>query len=180
MLVPPAERTGFAQAIMTLCCEAVELLRQESPLLRLQQPVVVFGGMLHPYSCDVNVVLILLPTDLHGNYEDLVYLGQRMWPCGVKNTPGQFLFLGDYVDRGPNSPEVVAFLLANKLLYPKRWFLVRGNHETRLCNQGRTPAGFLGQCAELFGDENGLAVWEAFNKCFDMMPVAALINGRYG
>lgn len=118
-------------------------------------------------------------TDLHGNYEDLVYLGQRMWPCGVKNTPGQFLFLGDYVDRGPNSPEVVAFLLAHKLLYGKRWHLVRGNHETRACNQGSGAQGFLGQCVELFGKEEGMHLWEVFNQCFDMMPVAALINGRY-
>lgn len=181
LLVPPAERAGYAQTLLALCAEAIEIFRQEASLLRLAQPVVVFGGA---YTLAAFVSPVWPPlthsfvADIHGNYEDLLYLGQRMWPCGVKNTPGQFLFLGDYVDRGPNSPEVVAFLLAHKLMFPKRWFLVRGNHETRNCNQGRTPAGLLGQCNELFGEEAGLGVWEAFNKVFDVMPVAALINGR--
>ena len=93
-------------------------------------------------------------------------------------TAGQFLFLGDYVDRGKNGIEVVAYLFANKLLNPKKVFLLRGNHETRSVNGWHEYYGeraFITQCVSRFGNR-GHEVWEAINKVFDVMPLAATID----
>jgi hypothetical protein len=55
------------------------------------------------------------PGDLHGNYKDLMYFAANFWRTGVDICPGNLLFLGDYVDRGPHSVELMAYLLALKV-----------------------------------------------------------------
>ena len=56
------------------------------------------------------VVKLPSPTyvlgDLHGNYKDLLIFKQNFWNMGIDMTPARFLFLGDYVDRGPHSVEL--------------------------------------------------------------------------
>ena len=49
-------------------------------------------------------------------------------------TAGNFVFLGDYVDRGMSCLECVAYLLCMKLTLPHKVYLLRGNHETRDVN----------------------------------------------
>lgn len=69
--------------------------------------------------------------DIHGNLEDLHFFADNIWKLGMDITAGKFLFLGDYVDRGNNCLECVAYLFGLKILYPNKITLLRGNHETR-------------------------------------------------
>ena len=90
-------------------------MSSEPRLLRLKSPIYVFG-------------------DFHGNIQDLLAFSHILWPLGMHLTPGSFLFLGDYVDRGAYSIEVLAYLFAQKIMLPEKVFLLRGNHEVKVVN----------------------------------------------
>lgn len=116
--------------------------------------------ILEPRCLHVQAPCYIL-GDLHGNFQDLVAFEKALWRIGIGLNPASFLFLGDYVDRGAFSVEVVVYLLAQKALFPRKVLLLRGNHETRVQNGYPGYAPCLRQsCVELFGDEVGANVWE--------------------
>ena len=73
------------------------------------------------------ILIFAVVGDLHGQFYDLVTLMKK----AGSPTNTQFLFLGDYVDRGCFSCEVVFFLFACKIAHPKSFWMLRGNHESR-------------------------------------------------
>lgn len=99
------------------CLTVGHILASEPRLLRLKSPAYVFG-------------------DFHGNMPDLLAFARTMWPLGIHLTPGTFLFLGDYVDRGMFGIEVLCYLFAQKIMLPEKVFLLRGNHEVKVVNVG--------------------------------------------
>lgn len=96
----------FANDLIDMCDAMCELLEEEPRCHFLQSPVYVFG-------------------DIHGNLEDLHFFADNLWKSGMGLTAGKFMFLGDYVDRGLNCLECIAYLFGLKVLYPGKLVLLR-------------------------------------------------------
>lgn len=82
------------------------------------------------------------------------------------------LFLGDYVDRGLDSVEVIGFLFALKIQSPKQVTLLRGNHECRTMTEFFT---FREECIRKYD----LDVYDMVMEAFDQLPIAAVVNNDY-
>ena len=131
-----------------LCAKSMEIFMKESSLLELTAPIIICG-------------------DIHGQYRDLI----RLFDFGESPKKKQYLFLGDYVDRGKNSIECIALLLAFKVKYPKNIFLLRGNHESEMINR---TYGFYDECKRRYN----LRLWKIFSDCFNWLPISAIVNEK--
>ena len=94
------------QEIKSLCIQSRDIFINQPILLELEAPIKIVG-------------------DVHGQYYDLL----RLFEYGGFPPEANYLFLGDYVDRGKQSLETICLLLAYKIKYPENFFLLRGNHE---------------------------------------------------
>ncbi|XP_052211551.1 serine/threonine-protein phosphatase BSL1 isoform X2 [Diospyros lotus] len=156
----PANRRFFLDSyeVGELCYTAEQIFMQEPTVLQLKAPVKVFG-------------------DLHGQYGDLMRLFDEY---GFPSTAGDityidYLFLGDYVDRGQHSLETISLLLALKIEYPENVYLIRGNHEAADIN---ALFGFRIECIERMGETDGIWAWTRFNQLFNYLPLAALVEKK--
>ncbi|XP_018322209.1 uncharacterized protein LOC108734935 isoform X3 [Agrilus planipennis] len=116
-----------------------------------------------------------IDSDLHGNFPVLLEFEKSFWCFGPALCPCSLLFLGDYVDRGVWSIEVITYLLCFKAQFPDKIFLIRGNHEVR---EVQKSFSFYEECNKKFGEKLGPSVWNLVNTVFDVMPLAATIDGQ--
>lgn len=156
------------ETISDLIKSVTKLFKAESPLLRLSGPYVVVG-------------------DIHGNIEFLIRLFQTLqYPNSStfheysKNESDssinvfqshntKYLFLGDYIDRGEHSIEVILLLYSLKVLFPTQIYLLRGNHET---NQFKKKSTFKTECLRHLS----LKSYKRFLGSFSFLPLAAVVN----
>nr|CAI5835319.1 unnamed protein product [Callosobruchus analis] len=147
---------SYARNLIYVCNQVREVFRSEPRLLEVNSPCYIMG-------------------DLHGNVADLLHFERTLWHIGPGLSPSNLLFLGDYVDRGAYSIEVISYLFSYKLQSPRKMNLVRGNHEIRDVQKMFT---FYKECILKLGEKLGTEVWNACNNAFDVMPVAAVVDGK--
>ena len=131
----------------SLILEAKNVLMQEPPMQHLKGDIVIVG-------------------DIHGNFHDLMRIL-------IKNglpPKTRYLFLGDYVDRGQFSIDVITFLYILKVQFPKHITLLRGNHEFDSINR------IYGFHSEILKRFNTPYLWTLFNDSFNYMPICAFIS----
>ncbi|CDJ67707.1 protein serine/threonine phosphatase, putative / sortilin, partial [Eimeria necatrix] len=165
----------------------MDIFKEEDIVLDLRAPIKIYG-------------------DIHGQYYDLMrlfhlykmpvaeeeaeeYHSSSRGPLGAPGAPGapprpcgdidstDYLFLGDYVDRGSHSLEIICLLFALKVKYPQQVHLLRGNHEDPAIN---ALYGFQAECRRRLREDPLAAnsCWQSFNAAFEWLPLAALVDGR--
>ncbi|CAK43165.1 uncharacterized protein An18g02350 [Aspergillus niger] len=138
-LIPEAQ-------VRELCYKARELLIEEGNVVCVDAPVTICG-------------------DIHGQFHDLM----ELFRVGGDVPDTNYLFMGDFVDRGFYSLESFLLLLCLKVRYPDRITLIRGNHESR---QITTVYGFYDECIRKYGSAN---VWRYCCEVFDYLALGALV-----
>jgi diadenosine tetraphosphatase ApaH/serine/threonine PP2A family protein phosphatase len=134
--------------ILNIVSRALDFLKNEPMLVRLNFGKAYFVG------------------DTHGDLQSTINIAHIL-----KNTDVHIVFLGDYVDRGPNQLENINYILALKAEFPSRITLLRGNHEIPHVNY---YYGFLVETIKKFSQN----LYDKYCECFSFMPYSALVDSR--
>ena len=147
------------ETVMALIDQCMKIVQEQPMVLKVEAPVKVFG-------------------DIHGQYQDLMRFFD-LFSAPIQGPGGDidgldYIFLGDYVDRGTHSLETICLLMALKIKFPNQIHLLRGNHEDRWIN---SAFGFQTElCDRLRDDFDNPVIFTKFNDFFDYLPLAAIIN----
>ena len=132
-----------------ICTKAIQAFQRDPMLLAIEAPVTIIG-------------------DIHGQFYDL----KELFFVGGHPPETNYLFMGDYVDRGFYSLETFLLLLALKVRYQNRMTLLRGNHESRQTTQAY---GFYDECLRKYGNPN---VWKLCTDVFDCLTLSAVVDNK--
>ena len=137
--------------IIKICDIVIDIFKNEPNILNITAPINVFG-------------------DIHGQFSDMIHFLEMTGLPPNQN----FLFMGDYVDRGANSIEVCILLFVLKIMYPDNIQVLRGNHE---CPEVNKLYGFYSECEDRFGSDAKL-VFNKINQVLISLPLCAIINEK--
>lgn len=159
------ETTGIDVLTLKRHLEGQGRLSFELTLHMIQKAIVLFSHEpnLITLSSPVNIV-----GDIHGQFYDLL----TIFTLGGNVHKYTYLFMGDFVDRGLFGFECICYLFALKIKYPKRIFLLRGNHESRNLTKFFT---FHQECLL----KSNQFIYEKFMQSFDALPVACLLDQKF-
>jgi len=136
------------ETVNAICRMAGEIFNSQPIYLELDAPMSICG-------------------DIHGQYHDLL----RIFEHAKFPPEANYLFLGDYVDRGKRSLECICLLFAYKIRFPENFFLLRGNHETPSISR---IYGFYDECKRRYSTK----LWKTFCDVFNSLPVCAILDDK--
>ena len=145
----PIKDVDLSEAeIKFLISKAKKIVMSQPIFLELESPITVCG-------------------DIHGQYPDLL----KLFELGGFPPNTNYIFLGDYVDRGKQSIECICLLLAYKIKYDENFFILRGNHE---CGSINRIYGFFDECKRRYN----VKLWKSFVDLFNCLPIAGSIDDK--
>lgn len=137
-------------------------MESQPTLLRLRVPIKIFGSV-------------------HGRFSEMLRFFES-FGSPVDEEWGDierfdYLFMGNYVDRGFNSLEVICALFSLKVRYPDQIHLLRGKHDDRKMNK---IFGFAEECQIRLGEDitDPNSIYQRVNRVFDSLPLAAVIENK--
>ena len=145
---PNTEIDLLEEEIKWVISKSYEIIKNQPVFIELNSPINICG-------------------DVHGQFYDLL----RLFNYGGEPPKANYLFLGDYVDRGKNSLETIVLLLCYKIKYPENFFMLRGNHESDNINK---TYGFFDECKRRVN----IKLWKKFNDLFNIFPITAIIKDK--
>ena len=134
--------------IKFLITKTKKILLSQPIFLELESPITVCG-------------------DIHGQYPDLL----KLFELGGFPPDKNYIFMGDYVDRGKQSIECICLLLCYKIKFDENFFILRGNHE---CGSINRIYGFFDECKRRYN----VKLWKSFVDLFNCLPIAASIDDK--
>ncbi|KAL6739886.1 hypothetical protein Aduo_013285 [Ancylostoma duodenale] len=137
------------QELQQCCFVARQVFISQSSLIECEPPLVVCG-------------------DIHGQYSDLL----RIFDKNGFPPETNYLFLGDYVDRGRQNIETICLMFCYRIKYSESFFMLRGNHECPAINR---VYGFYEECNRRYKSSR---LWSSFQDTFNWMPLCGFIAGR--
>ncbi|KEG07053.1 putative protein phosphatase 1 catalitic subunit [Trypanosoma grayi] len=187
MSLSPNEQSLPEELIVRIIREARSIIASEPIVVNVESPVCVCGDIHGQYYDLVNIFGQRPPLggrafgrakrqptlQRHKRHRSDSVESSNSHLHEVKDeddTSYGYLFLGDYVDRGSRSIEVVVTLLALKIIEPSKITLLRGNHEDERI---MFLYGFFDECKRRYG----VKLFRDFADVFRVLPVAAVING---
>ncbi|CCD66627.1 Serine/threonine specific protein phosphatases domain-containing protein [Caenorhabditis elegans] len=151
--------------VWSVCRAVIDEFKKEQNLMEVSAPVTVIG-------------------DVHGNFHDLyrallarteqdITDEQKSNFSTRQFVRDKYVFLGNYIDKGPRSIECICLLFAFKICFPQKYILLRGPHECPSVNSSE----FLG-VMETFSPNHFKKIHKKFNEAFSWMPLAAVVGQK--
>ena len=151
------------EEILNLIEEVKPILEKDHSLIKIRSPCKIFGN-------------------LYGMYDDLMRYFESFGNPSDDNQMGdisvmQYIFLGDFCDRGFNSLEIILLLFALKIKYPEFIYLIRGHHEDKNINE---KYGLGEECLDRLSDDirDPSSIFSNINKAFDLLPFGILVDNN--
>ena len=151
------------EEILNLIEEVTSILEKDQSLIHIRSPCKIFGN-------------------LYGIYDDLMRFFESYGNPSDDNQMGdinvmQYIFLGDFCDRGFHSLEVIFLLFALKIKYPQFIYLIRGHHEDKNIN---IKYGLGEECIGRLSDDirDPQSIFVKINQAFDLLPFGVFVDNN--